>query len=397
MKDTYVKIDLDAVYNNAREIIKKYNKYKYYIGVVKSDAYGHGKYIVNELIRGGINYLAVSYMNEALDIRKYNKDVTILCLQPISISDVNKAAKENITITVHDYEYFKELNNIKLKGNLKIHLKIDTGMNRLGLKSSVEVKEIYDAINSNKNMTLEGIYTHFATAGIFDKHYDNQLSRFKEITSLIDLNKIPIVHLNNSVSLITHPKESFTTGTRIGILMYGYNVSYQIASNGIKNKLRLARNSYYQNRYSISKTYSNVKINVLPAISMVTGIIQIKEVKQGEYIGYGATYLANEDMLIAILPVGYANGIGKSRGRFVIINGKKYYVVGEVGMNMMSIRIDKDVTLDSEVWILGNGITLGMFSRFDGSSLSEVLLNVGRNNKKVYYKDGKLEHTEESR
>ena len=373
MKDTYVKIDLDAVYNNAREIIKKYNKYKYYIGVVKSDAYGHGKYIVNELIRGGINYLAVSYMNEALDIRKYNKDVPILCLQPISISDVNKAAKENITITVHDYEYFKELNNIKLKGNLKIHLKIDTGMNRLGLKSSVEVKEIYDAINSNKNMTLEGIYTHFATAGIFDKHYDNQLSRFKEITSLIDLNKIPIVHLNNSVSLITHPKESFTTGTRIGILMYGYNVSYQIASNGIKNKLRLARNSYYQNRYSISKTYSNVKINVLPAISMVTGIIQIKEVKQGEYIGYGATYLANEDMLIAIL--------------------LKY----KVGMNMMSIRIDKDVTLDSEVWILGNGITLGMFSRFDGSSLSEVLLNVGRNNKKVYYKDGKLEHTEESR
>ena len=88
MKETYVEINLDNIGYNLDSIRKKYNDYKYYIAVIKSDAYGHGKYIVNEIYQKGISYVAVSFLNEALEIRKYNKEVSVLCLQPVNISDI---------------------------------------------------------------------------------------------------------------------------------------------------------------------------------------------------------------------------------------------------------------------------------------------------------------------
>ena len=103
MNDTIVKINLEFVSKNVETIIEDHPQYKYYIGVVKSNFYGHGKDIVNELIKGGINYLAVSYLDEALEIRKMNEKIPILCLQPISLSRLKEAAMNNITLTIHDY------------------------------------------------------------------------------------------------------------------------------------------------------------------------------------------------------------------------------------------------------------------------------------------------------
>ena len=210
MQDTYVKIDLDLVKKNINNIINKYNDYKYYIGVVKSDFYGHGKYILNELIEGGINYLAVSYIEEALEIRKLNKNIPILCLQPISLEKIREASINNITITIHDINYFYDF--IKLNIPIKIHLKIDSGMNRLGIKNKDELKEMVEKIRKKDNLVLEGIYTHFATTGLFDVYYDKQVKKFQEICSLIDLNRIPIVHLGNSIIMVSHDRLSFANG-----------------------------------------------------------------------------------------------------------------------------------------------------------------------------------------
>lgn len=398
MNGTYVEINLDNIGKNAKSITEKYNDYKYYIGVLKSDGYGHGKYIVNELYKNGINYFAVSYIDEALKLRKYNKDVPILCLQPISIEDIKKANINNITVIVHDKDYLEKLLNLKLESKLNIHIKIDSGMSRLGFKDKNEVKEAYNKINNNENLYLEGIFSHFATIGVFDKYFDKQVENFKEITSLIDLKTIPIVHLGSSVTMLAHPKIDFTTGIRMGIVMYGYNVSPTSSSTGIKNILRNLRNRYYQKKYNISETYSDVKIDLYPAMSMKTKLTQIKNVNKGEVIGYGATYKAEEDIIIGILPIGYSNGIGKlNNGRYVIINDKKYYVLGELGMNMMMVKLDESVSLDDEVTILGNSITLGQMSRFAGFTISETLLNIGRNNKRVYTKDKKIEYIDESR
>lgn len=398
MQGTYVKIDLDNLESNIKEITNKYNDYDYYIGVVKSDAYGHGKYIVNTLIDSGINYLAVSYLDEAIKIREYNKNIPVLCLQPINLDDLDLAVKNNITIIVHDLSYLNKLLKKDISKKLKIHIKIDSGMNRLGLKDKNEVKKVFDKINDNKYLVLEGIFTHFATTGIFDKHYDNQVSKFIELTSLIDLKSIPIIHLGSSVILLTHPKLDFVTGIRMGILMYGYNVSPTKSNKGIKNILRNMRTTYYKKRYNISDTYYNVKLDLKPSMSMKTYINQIKEVNIGEYIGYGAEYKAEENIKIAVIPIGYSNGIGKiNNNRYVLINNKKYYVVGSIGMNMMCVKIDESIKINDEVTILGGGITLGMISRFNNSSISETLVNIGNNNKRIYIKNKKIEYIEESR
>ena len=176
--------------------------------------------------------------------------------------------------------------------------------------------------------------------------------------------------------------------TRMGLVMYGYNISPESYGGGIKNKLRAARDKHYQKKYNLSETIRDVEIDLKPAISMKTRIIQLKDVKAGEHIGYSAGYEAQEDIRIAVLPVGYNNGIGhQNNGRVVEIKGKLCPVVGAVGMNMMAVRVDNDVTYDDEVTLLGGSITLGMFSRFSGLGLAEVMLGVGKNNPRYYITD----------
>jgi len=118
--------------------------------------------------------------------------------------------------------------------------------------------------------------------------------------------------------------------------------------------------------------------------------LQIKKVNKGEGVGYGLNP-SKEDMLIAVLPIGYANGIGHDSGRYVIINDKKYYMVGSMSMNMMMIKIDDTVKIDDEVIVLGKNITLGEMARFKKSQISEVLLDIGNNNIKKYTEESRWE------
>ena len=375
-------VDLNNIGNNAKVITNTFKDYKYYMAVLKGNAYGHGMKVVNKIIENGFNYIAVFSINEALEIRKYNKDISILLLCPISLEDLDIAKDNNLTITVHDIDYLKEL--LKLDYKLKIHLKLDTGMNRLGFKDKAEVVYAVNAIKES-NYTLEGIYSHFSTIGLFDPYYDRQVNKFKEMISLLDLNEIPMIHFSSSVILLTHKRLECVNTLRCGILLYGYNVCPFIYKNGLKNKLRILRNKYYQKKYNLSKLTTNVKIDLKPAMRFVTSILQIKEVKQGETIGYGA-YKVEKDTKVAILPIGYSNGIGKKK-RYVLINGNKYYSIGEIAMNMMAIAIDDKVNINDEVVVLGDDLTLGKVADFNNSSLSETLLNIGENNNIIYKED----------
>lgn len=375
-------VDLSNIGHNARVITNTYKDYKYYMAVLKGNAYGHGMKVVNKIIENGFNYIAVFSIKEALEIREYNKDIPILLLCPILIEELDIAKKNNLTITVNDINYLKEL--VKHDYKLKIHLKLDTGMNRLGFKDKAEI--VY-AVNSIKesNYILEGIYSHFSTIGLFDPYYDRQVRKFKELTSLLDLNEIPMIHFSSSVILLTHKKLECVNTLRCGILLYGYNVCPFISNKGLKNKLRNIRNRYYQKKYKLSKLTTNITIDVKPSIKFVTRILQIKNIRAGETIGYGA-YQAKENMKIAILPIGYSNGIGKGK-RYVLINGNKYYSVGEIAMNMMAVAIDDRVSIDDEVLVLGENLTLGQVSEFNNASLSETLINIGNNNTIEYRED----------
>ena len=385
-KKTYVEVNLDNIKNNVKTIITKYNKYKYRIGMVKSDAYSHGMYIINSLIESGINYLAVSSLDEAIKIREYNKNIPVLVTEIIDLDVIDTAINENITITIDNISYLKKLKDKKCK----IHIKLNTGMNRLGVSSKEEFNELYEYIKSNNNIYLEGIYTHFATPGINDVYYDMQLKRFKDITSDIDIKNIPIVHLSSSFILLNHPKIEFENGFRIGTIMYGYDVSLGEYGTSYKDKLRKYRDNLLIKKNHISPVIRGVNINLKPAFKIKTNIMEIRDVKKGEIIGYGH-HLLNKDVKVAVLPIGYESGIGtNTQGRYVLINKKKYEVIDPICMCMMFVIVDENVKLSDEVTVLGDTLTLGYLSRLNNKGIQEMLVNIDKTLPRVYIKNNKI-------
>lgn len=384
-RNTYASINCDKLKNNIKQIIAYHNKYQYYFGVVKANAYGHGDYIVNHLIAGGVNYLAVSSLEEAISVRKYT-DIPVLCLEPINLNYIDEIVKNNVTLTVHDYRYFLDL--VETKKSVKIHLKIDSGMNRLGIKNQDEVNKIYQALKNNKNIFLEGIYTHLATSGINDKYYDKQIANFKYLTTNIDLKKIPIVHVDRSLTLVSHEKLDFCNGIRLGIMMYGINQNRNVS--GFKSKLL---NIYYNFRRKLLKISPSIKENPLKletALELYSEIIQTKTVKKGEIIGYGDQVIAKEDMKIGIIPIGYADGLfGNSIGRKVVINNKSYSIVCGLCMDMTIIKIDETVKLYDKVTLIGKGITVREVCNQLGISAYQLFTSLTYRVPRKYIEDAK--------
>lgn len=398
-RKTYVEVNIDNLKNNVKNIVNNYNKYNYFIGVVKGNCYGHGvTYVINELIESGINYLAVSSLEEALEARNVNKKIPILCLEPIAIEYLDICIKNKITITVHDYNYAKKLIEKNINKKIKIHLKIDSGMNRLGFKDKNELNEIYEKLKENKNIEIEGIYTHFATLGINDKEWDNQLNKFKYLTEDINLSEIPIVHLAKSAAFIDHPKIDFCNGIRLGIAMYGYDPNPKYNTNGIKNKLRQIKRNILRKKNKVSETTTKIPFELKPAFKMYTELIQIKKVKKGEFVGYGAMYRADEDITIGIMPVGYDDGIfRKSTGRYVSIKNKRYKIIGDVGMGMTAVKIDDSIEITDRVTLIGDNIPIKEVATHNGTSIYETMCNIGKTIPRVYVKDYEIVAVEEGK
>ena len=182
--DCYVEIDTKQIRQNVQNIIKRYNDYKYYIAVVKGNAYGHGFKIVEDIVDAGANYLAVSTLEEGLQVRKYS-DKPIMLLQPIALEDLKIASENNFDITISDIDYYKEVAKSDLR--LTLQLKIDSGMNRLGLDDISDIDYLVEDVKKHPNLNLKGIFTHLATEGLLDKCWDDQVSEFERLTKNIDL------------------------------------------------------------------------------------------------------------------------------------------------------------------------------------------------------------------
>lgn len=383
-RNTYVEINLDNMYNNVKSLVKSYSDYKYYIGVVKSNAYGHGSYCAKTMIKAGINYLAVSNLQEAKNIRMYNKDIPILCLEPINVKFIEEAIENNITITVSNLKYLNDLEKNVNNKNLKIHMKINTGMNRLGFKDYNEVLEAHNKINEIYN--LEGIFSHFHTTGFKDKNYDNQIKEFKKLTQLIDLSKIKIVHLGKSASLINHKKIDFCTGIRLGIVLYGIDVSLKKPSTAIdKIKYKLKTKAS-----EVSKVEYGCKANLKQSFSLYSEIIEIQHVNRYDYVGYGTIYKAPSDMLVAVLSIGYSDGIKfKDTNRKVYINGKYYETVSSVCAGMIFVKVDNTVKTGDLVEIFGEHINIKQVARNAGTNVYDTMISIHESIPRVYTENGK--------
>lgn len=315
-RETYMEIYLNNIKSNIEKIINKNNFYKYYFGVVKASCYGFGLETIKTLIEAGCNYLAVSSLEEALEIRKIYKDIPILCFGIIDIKYIDICIENNITITISNLDYLKELLKIN-PSNLKAHLKLNTGMNRLGIKKQDEVEEAFNLL-MNSNIDLEGIFTHIYDS-LDENKTMNQYKMFECLTKNIDLSKIEIVHIDASVSLVKYPKREYCNGCRLGIIMYGLEDD------------------------------SN---NLLSTYKLKSKVIQINEI-DNETVGYNGNYKTDKKELIAVIPIGYADGfIRKHTNSYVYINDKRYKIIGNICMDMMFVKVDETVKVGDIVELI---------------------------------------------
>ncbi len=351
-RNTYMKVLLSNIEDNVKTIITTYPGYQYYFGVVKADSYGHcDNEVVKRIIKGGCNYLAVSSLEEALQIRKELKDIPILCLGVILPQFLPICIENKITITIPSLEYGKNMPK-ELLPKLICHIKIDTGMNRLGLKNEKEVTELYSYLKKYGCKT-EGIYTHIYEASNQEKT-EKQFDKFLQLTSGIPLLEIPIVHIAQSETVASFSKLPYVNGCRLGVIMYG-----------------------------ITSTLLPLK----STFSLISQIIEIKDLKKGETVGYNGIYQAQNDEKIGIVAIGYADGvIRKNTGRDVFIYGKRYPIIGNICMDMLMVKIDDTVKLYDEVEIIKDKEHLIEISDYLETIPYEVMCNITKRVPRRYQK-----------
>jgi len=337
-RDNYLEIKPSIIKENIEFLINKFNNYQYYFCVVKGNAYGH--YLNNELIKNiiaaGCNYLVVYYLDEALKIRQFNKNIPILCLKEIEDSKIKECINNNITITIKSLEYLKSLTNLE---NVKTHIRVESGF--YGSMSKEELEEIVKLLKE-KNAIIEGLYTH-----IYDEDdtqvIKEQTNYFQETTKNI-ITEVPIVHIYSSESLLTEEKPEFVNGFRIGSLVYGFT--------------------------------SNCK-ELKSAFRLISKVSEIKKVPKGTYIGYDKEYITNKETYIASVSIGYANGFGRTlSGNYVYINNKRYPIIGKVCMCEIFIEVDETVQLNDEVIIIKDYNHLKEYAKSANTIPEEIILTI---------------------
>lgn len=316
---TYLEIDLEKLKNNVKNLKHVLRSNVMLMAVVKANAYGHGLVeCAASAIDGGATWLGVVTLDEALKIRKENIRKPILVLGSTQAKDARLAANQDVSIAVFSLEQVKELSEIGFDKPLKIHLKIDTGLNRLGLKSS-ELGQAIRLISSNKGIIIEGVYSHLASVEENDLvHAKSQIDKFIEalkILKVLGYEKI-VKHLAATAATLVLPESHFDM-VRCGIGVYGLWPSEEV-------KEKFGRDDFFE-----------------AVLSYKTEIVQIKSVGKGEKIGYGCTYTAERDMTIGVIPVGYHEGLGRglsNRGE-VLALGARCPIIGRICMNMTIIEL----------------------------------------------------------
>lgn len=373
MFNTSLYINLKNLENNINFIKSlKSVKNKTIIAIIKSDAYGHGLIEVAEtLFKNGINFFGVIEVEEAKSILKNIPNAKLLMLNGVPEGDLAEAVELNLRISVISLDYLKMLLNEAKKFNkpVNIHIKFDSGMNRVGLDDE-EINSAITIIKENKRyINAEGLFSHFSSAGNDIDYTNFQINNYKKIITLF--NSVGIhpsyTHISASSSLLNDKiTDDYSNAVRPGISIYGINPNLN------------------------SQEYYRADIN--PLMTLKSRIIQIKKVKKGEFISYNNTYKASNDMVIAIVSAGYNNGIPRllsNKGRFSI-NGKFAPITGVVTMNMTMVDITKieGVKPGTEVIITGkngsNEITLEEIAEAAQTIPYEICLNLGKSNKRIY-------------
>ena len=349
-RPTIMEIDLNAFNHNIKEIKKYIGTSKEIMPVIKANAYG--THINKRLdIINKFNIVAVAITDEALELRHlgYNKEIFILN-QPY-IEELDKIIEYDITLGLSSKEFLNDL--IKINKPIKVHLEIETGMNRTGININ-ELNDYIKIIKQNPNIKVTGIYTHLSSADNDIDYTNNQLEIFKNALNITkeNFNTIKYIHTSASNGLLNF-KEDFTNLTRPGIIMYGYE-----SFDGVKNI-----------------------INLKPVAKLKSKITFIKEVPKNTSIGYNRSYTTTKTTTIATIPIGYADGLRRelSNKGHVIINNTIVPIIGKVCMDsfMADITNLENVHIGDDVYIWDNDlITLEEISKNCNTINYEILSTI---------------------
>ncbi|MGN1401914.1 MAG: alanine racemase [Bacillus sp. (in: firmicutes)] len=368
-RDTWAEIDLDAIYHNVSEMRSFIGDEVKLFAVVKANGYGHGDIEVAETaLEAGADFLAVAFLDEALSLRDKGITAPILVLGAVRAEDVELATRHHISITVFDESWVREAAlHIPEGEKLTVHLKCDTGMGRLGFREPGQLEDTAALMRTEGKFTIEGIYTHFATADELDvTYYDLQKERFEEFLHALP-EQPPIVHCSNSAASMRFEESRFNA-IRLGISMYGLSPSEEIKPL--------------------------LPFELKEAFSLYTKAVFVKKLPEGEAVSYGATYHTDSDQWIATLPIGYADGwIRKLSGQEVLIDGKRHPIVGRICMDQCMVKLPGEYPVGTKVTLIGKDgdaeVTVDEIAKSLGTINYEVTCSISLRVPRVYKKGGK--------
>ncbi len=369
-------VDLDAIASNIKNIRAKVDKNSGIIGIIKADAYGHGSVeTAKVLLDNGADWLAVAVVDEGLNLRKNGITAPILLLGYTPELRLNDVINNGFIQTVYSYDTAKKLSDAAsaLGKKAVIHIKIDTGMGRIGYRVNEESADEIVKISKLPNIDVNGMFTHFSTADEADKAYTlEQYNKFVKMNDMLEERglHIPVKHAANSAAIMDFDNMMFNM-VRPGIILYGAYPSDEVK----KENLSLS-----------------------PAMSIKTHVSYVKDVNEGDSISYGRKYTAPSKRRIATIPVGYADGFIRaySNGGKVLVRGEYAPIVGRICMDQFMVDVtDIDgVEVNDEVVLMGRQGDKEITADFIASVLDtinyEVFCTLSKRVPRQYIQNGKI-------
>ena len=371
----YAGIDLDALKYNVEGITRCKAESAMLMGVIKANAYGHGaKVFAHELDRMGFDWFAVATVDEGIELRRDGIEQPILVLGYTCEAQYPDMVQWEITQTIYSLDMAKAFDAAAAKAGkvANIHIKIDTGMSRIGFLPGEESLDEIEKIHELRHLRIQGMFTHFACADMRDKtHVGHQIEKFHQMIDGVRQREIPveIFHCSNSASIMELPSEHMNL-VRAGIILYGL-----YPSNEMEEK----------------------RLPLKPVMSLYSHIVHVKEVPEGVTVGYGATYVTGRPTRIATVPVGYADGYPRSLSNraSVLLHGRRVPIIGRVCMDQFMVDVTDmpQVSVGDVVTLIGQDgeeiLSVEEISEMAGSFNYEFVCDVSRRVPRVYIKNGK--------
>ena len=369
LRPSFLEIDLERLTDNY-EAIQSHVGDPLVMPILKANAYGHGLVRVGQHMQKlGSKMLGVAYLEEAVLLREAEVSLPILVLGGIFGSQVPIFLENNLTITASSIEKLEQVDQAaEAKGvKAKVHLKIDTGMERLGVHY-YSAEGLLEAAAKSEHIHVEGIFSHFANADAVDLSSARlQLERFEEVLSFYENRSLPMPlrHMSNSAAVLQLPESNLDL-VRPGIMLYGVYPSAEVKKS----------------------------VEIKPAMKWTSGVVYFKVVKQGHPVSYGSTWKSDHDVRVVTIPVGYGDGYfrGMSGRAEVLIGGKRYPVVGTICMDQFMVNIEQDSAFNAdEVVLVGDmgdeQISVEDLAEWAGTIPYEVLTNINTRIPRVYLQD----------